>query len=247
MRARIALLAAVLVSGAGLVRVQAAAPDVVLFVEPTLRHAAEDVGALFRAKTGTPVRFFSAPSSMMIHEIPFTLCDVMILQGDAVMDQAIAHKAADGASRTKLGRNQLVLVRKGAGPAGALTDVKADSPVAIVDAPVADALGGLSHTSLDAAKWPGPAARILGVATGADALYLLNTGVASYAVLYRTDLAADPSLSMAAALPDAAPPVEYSAALSMSVNSPNARAFLAFLTSPEARAKLQADGLEAAP
>jgi ABC-type molybdate transport system substrate-binding protein len=66
-------------------------------------------------------------------------------------------------------------------------------------------------------------------------------------VLYRTDVAADPNLSVAAALPDATPAPTYAAALSMSVNSPNTRAFLDFLKSPQARDKLGADGLEVTP
>jgi molybdate transport system substrate-binding protein len=225
----------------------APAPAVVVFVEPTLRHAAEDVGALFRARTGVPVRFFSAPSSMMIHEIPFTLCDLMILQGDAIMDEAIAHKVADGTTRTALGRNHLVLARSGPGLPATLAEVKADGPVAIVDAPVPDALGGLSHAALAGTDWPPPGVPVLGVATGADASYLLGTGEARLSVLYRTDVAADPNLSVAASLPDATPAPTYAAALSMSVNSPNTRAFLDFLTSPQARDKLGADGLEVTP
>jgi molybdate transport system substrate-binding protein len=224
-------------------------PDVELFVEPTLRHAAEDIAALFRARTGVPVRFFSAPTALMIRQIKFTLCDVMILQGDAMMDQAIAGNVADGATRIALGRNHLVLARRGAGPAAvpSLQGVRADGAVAVVDAPVAEALGGLSHQVLDAAGWPGATGLVLGVATGADALYLLDTGAAKLAVVYRTDVAATKSLSVVADLPDATPVPVYSAALSRSVNSPNARAFLAFLASPQARAIFQADGLDTAP
>jgi molybdate transport system substrate-binding protein len=244
---RSSLLALIALACVGPARAASPAPDVTVFVEPTLRHAAEDVAQLFRARTGAPVRFFSAPSSMMIREIPFTLCDVMILQGTTVMDQAIARHAADGATRETLGRNHLVLARRGPGAAGALAGVMPDGAVAIVDAPVPDALGALSHAALQAAAWPDPAAKTIGVATGADAGYLLATGAASLAVLYRTDVVADPALSVAADLPDPEPVPLYEAALSRSVNSPNAKAFLAFLVSPEAKMRLRADGVEVAP
>jgi len=39
------------------------APDVVVFCEPTLRHAVSDFGALWRQETGIPVRVFVSPTS----------------------------------------------------------------------------------------------------------------------------------------------------------------------------------------
>ena len=202
---------------------------------------------MFRTRTGAPVRVFDSPSAMIVGQVPFTLCDVMILQGDATMDLAVARKVADGGSRTPLGLNHLVVARSGpaAPPVRSLQEVRADGPVALVDAPVADALGVLTHQALGG--WPGADVRIIGVATGADASYLLGTGEAKLAVLYRTDVAADPGLSVVANLPDGTPAATYAAALSMSVNSPNARAFIDFLKTPAARDKLRADGLEIAP
>jgi molybdate transport system substrate-binding protein len=221
------------------------APDVVVFVEPTLRHAVADLGALFRARTGAPVRIFSAPSVMLVGEIPFTRDDVMILQGSAI-DVALARKAAAAAPLVPLGKNHLVVARRGAGAPQSPGELPTGGPVAIVDAAVPDQLGGLSHGVLDGLRWPALDTRVIGVARDADATFLLSSGDASYAVVYNTDVVADPSLGIAAVLPDPATPITYTAALSSHNSSPNAQKFLDFLTTPEARAKLRADGLEPA-
>ena len=222
------------------------APDVVVFVEPTLRPAIEAIGALFQARTGAPVRIQSAPTALLLGEIPHTRDDVMVLQGDAAADQAIARKIAAPTPRIPLGRNRLVLARRGGGTAQALQSIAADGPVAIVDAPVPDALGALSHEVLASSGWPGPGARVIGVARDADATYLLGTREAAYAVVYQTDVAADASLSVAATLPDPAAPISYTALRSFNTPSPNVGAFLDFLRTPEAAEKLRSAGLEVA-
>jgi molybdate transport system substrate-binding protein len=167
----------------------------------------------------------------------------MILQGSAIAE-ALARKAAAGAPLVPLGKNRLVVARRGAGAPRSLGELAANGSVAIVDAAVPDQLGGLSHGVLDGLRWPAPDTRVIGVARDADATYLLTTGDASYAVVYATDVAADPSLGVAALLPDPATPITYTAALSTHNSSANAEKFLAFLTTPDARAKLREDGLE---
>jgi molybdate transport system substrate-binding protein len=226
------------------------APDVTVFAEPTLAPVIGAVGDMFRAKTGAPVHILTAPSPMLIKEIPFTLDDVMILQSGAVLDAAVARKAASPDGHVALGQNHLVVARRGAGPVQPLAALPIDGPVAIVDEPMPDGLGAASHEVLRAQNWPPQATpgatRIIGVARGADALYLLRTGAAALAVVWRTDVAADPTLSIAATLPDPAVPVTCAAAPSASVSSRFAAPFLEFLKTPEAVARLRAGGLEIA-
>jgi ABC-type molybdate transport system substrate-binding protein len=238
-----AIAAAVLMSSPARAEISSA-PDVVVFVEPTLRHALENVGAMFRARTGAPVRIFAAPSMMLVREVPFTRDDVMILE-DAVIADALARKVAADAPPVKLGRNHIVVAHRGTGTPRPLAELVLSGPVAIVDAAVPDTLGAVSHGVLAGVRWPAEGARIIGVARDEDATYLLRTGAADYAVVYQTDVSADAAFAVAAPLPDPATPIAYSAALSTHNSSPNAEKFLTFLKSPEAQTRLRADGLEA--
>ena len=219
------------------------APDVAVFAEPTLRPALDAIGAAFRARTGAPIRILCAPSAMLVREIPHTRVDVVVLQGRDVAAYAAAHHAADAASLVAIGRNHLVVARRGPGPTQPLASLVPDGAVATVDAAMPDALGALTKTALERAAWPPAGGRAIGVARDADAAFLLTTGAASHAVLYATDLAADTTLSLAATLPDPATPIVYVAGLSADPSSPYARAFVEFLATPQAAALLQAAGL----
>jgi molybdate transport system substrate-binding protein len=246
MRAEFALATALLLCGAQARAYTSPAPDVVVFAEPTLRSAIEAVGALFEAQTGAPVVLLTAPSVMLLGQIPHTRDDVMILQGDATIATAVAQKIAAPAPLVAFGRNHLVVAKKGAGTAQPLSALAVSGTVAIVDEPVPDALGALSHGVLGPLAWPPAGTKVSGVARDADATFLLQRGEAALAVVYTTDVAANPALSVAATLPDPATPITYTAALSADNNSANAGKFLDFLRSPAAVAKLRAAGLEVA-
>lgn len=222
------------------------APDVVVYAEPTLKPLAEAVGAAYRARSGNPVRVFAAPSSMLLRQIPHTRDDVMILQGSDTIAAAIAGHAAANEPARSLGRNHLVVARRGPGGAQPLAGLEPAKAVALVDAPVPDALGALTHAALAGTGFPKAGATIFGVARGADAIFLLAAGEADLAALYSTDVAADPGLSVAAELPDPPQPIEVAALLSNDNNSVNARDFLAFLGSPDGVRMIRAAGLTGA-
>jgi molybdate transport system substrate-binding protein len=117
--------------------------------------------------------------------------------------------------------------------------------IAIVDAD-ADRAGANSRAALEMLglwdKWQN---RLLGVVGTEDAAFLLAQGKARFALLYATDLAANPAFSLAANLPDDAyPRVDYWIGQTHSVQSPSAPRFEAFLRQPAAAARLRAGGLE---
>ena len=220
-------------------------PDVVVFCEPTLRPAMLDLGALFRSQTGTPVRVFAAPGPMLVRQSRHTRNDVMVLQGSDVMDEAARTEAIRPETRTAIGVARLVVARRGAGAEGGLAAAVGTNEVALVDPGVPEAAGRATRQALSAA---GLSPRAVGVAGTADAAFLLATGRVPAAVLWASDVAADPGLSVAAVVP----PETYPRATTLAATTHDARGampgrFIALLTSPEGQKRLHQAGLEPAP
>ncbi len=221
-------------------------PDVVVFCEPTLQHAMTEMGAVFRAQTGTKVRVFVAPGSMLVRQANHTRNDVLVLQGSAAMDEAARIYAIRPETRVTVGGNRLVVARQGAGSGdrGGLAAAIGSRTVAAVDPGVPELTGGATRRALDAA---GLNPKIAGVVETADAVFLLETGAVERAIVFATDVAADPALSVAAVIPvESYPRVTYLAAVSHDARGATPGRFLALLTSPEGQKRLHETGLEAA-
>jgi molybdate transport system substrate-binding protein len=76
----------------------------------------------------------------------------------------------------------------------------------------------------------------------------LRQGKARLAIVYATDVAANPALTVAEKLPASSyPPVVYWVAEAAHALSPNTAKFIAFLTSAAAQDRLRADGVEVSP
>ena len=221
-------------------------PDVVVFCEPTLLHAMTELGAVFRAQTGTKVRVFVAPGGMLVRQANHTRNDVLVLQGSAAMDEAARIDAIRPETRVVVGGNRLVVARQGAGAedGGGLASALASRTVAAVDPGVPELTGGATRRALDAA---GLSPRISGVVGTADAVFLLESGAVDRAIVFATDVAANPALSVAAVVPvESYPKVIYLAAVSHDARGATPGRFLALLTSPEGQKRLHDTGLEIA-
>lgn len=221
-------------------------PDVVVFCEPTLLHAMTDLGAVFRAQTGTPVRVFTAPGSMLVRQANHTRNDILVLQGSAVMDEAARIDAIRPDTRVSVGGNRLVVARRGAGAEekGGLASTLGAQTVAAVDPGVPELTGRATQQALGAA---GLSPRISGVVGTADAVFLLETGAVARAIVFATDVAANPGLSIAAVVPqESYPKVIYLAAVSHDARGATPARFLALLTSPEGQKHLHDAGMEIA-
>lgn len=229
------------------------APDVVVFCEPTLRHALDDLGALWRNKTGIPVRIFTSPTPALVEQVAHgARSDVLIGEGEASETAVAERHLIEPATLARLWRNQLVVAaRAGTDREGAPPDLAVAAgkePIAIVD-PWASSAGVASEKALQAlGLWQRVSARSPGVADTEDAVYLLIQGKARLAVVYASDAAADPALVVRDKLPrDSYGPIVYWVAQTEHALSPNAGKLIAFLRTPEARQKAQADGLEMLP
>jgi molybdate transport system substrate-binding protein len=232
------------------------APDVVVFCEPTLQHAINDVGTLWSEQTGVAVRVFTSPTSALLGQIAHhARDDVLIGEGDAQARAATAQNLIKPQTLQRLGRNQLVVAAlerdaAHARPAAAvqLTALAGKATVAIVD-PWAATAGADSKAALQSlGLWETVGSKSVGVVDTADASFLLARGDAKLALVYATDVAANPELAIAERLPEASyPPVVYWVALPTHSLSPNAVKFVGFLNEGPARRRLRADGLEAPP
>lgn len=237
-----------------------AAPDVVVFCEPTLQHAVRDVGALWRSETGIHVRVFTSPTWALLQQVAHhARDDVLIGEGDGEAHIAAVQNLIEGGSQQTLWRNRLVVAARrgdrqsgGVNPpavaSGQLATVAGKQPIAIVDAWAATA-GADSEKALQSlGLWQAVSSKSIGVVGTADAAFLLAQGKVQLAVVYATDVAANPVFRITDRLPAASyPPIVYWVAQTAHALSPNAAKFITFLHGAEAQERLRADGLEVLP
>jgi molybdate transport system substrate-binding protein len=229
------------------------APDVVVFCEPTLRHAVTDLGTLWRKETGVPVRVFTSPTWALLEQISHRArSDLVIGEGDAAAATATERHLVWPETIQTLWRNQLVVAAMvniaSSSSAPHLAELAGKAPIAVLD-PWTTVAGAEGRKALEAlGLWDPVSAKSMGVVDTADASYLLATGKVQLALLYATDVAADPSLAIADRFPSASyGPIVYWIAETHHALSPNVERFAAFLRQPRAQERLRADGLEVQP
>jgi molybdate transport system substrate-binding protein len=231
------------------------APDVVVFCEPTLQHALADLGALWRAKSGVKARIFTAPTTaLLLAEIARgARDDVVIGEGKNNASLATQQHLIKVTSLRRLWRNQLVVARLAGGPDEAGTDsgspkltaIAGKEPIAIVDSSAATAGADSEQALQSLGLWQKVSTKSIGVVGTADALFLLTERKVTLALVYATDVAADPAVATVERLPLASyPPTVYWVAETAHALSPNAAKFIDFLQTPEGRQRISADGLE---
>lgn len=209
------------------------APDIILYADPALARPLHDVAARFTAQTGVPVHLFTAPPAIILAQLEHVVWNDVVVTLTPWMDQAEKAGVIQPGTRTGAWRTTLVIAQPQAATASDVVAVPDPTPAAAIDGPAVLAAAGLHP------------AKLQGVANSANVVFLLETGAAGQGLLHLTEVRADPALKVAATLPDTAyPQIRYTAAISTLTHSPNARAFLDFLTSPAATETLQADGLE---
>jgi molybdate transport system substrate-binding protein len=235
------------------------APDVVVFCEPTLQHAITDVGMLWRSQTGIHVRVFTSSTRALLAQIAHhARDDVIIGEGDANAAAAAKQQLIKPDTVQRLWRNQLVVAalgdktddtNTGSSPAAAnLASIAGKQPIAIVD-PWAATTGADTKRALESlGVWQKLDGKSVGVVGTADASYLLAQGNVKLAIVYATDVAANPALTVADRLPASSyPPIVYWVAEPAHALSPNATKFIEFLHTAGAQQRLRADGLEISP
>ncbi|MGB8842508.1 MAG: substrate-binding domain-containing protein [Aliidongia sp.] len=224
-------------------------PDLVVFCEPTLRPVLAQIGELWQNRTGVPVRVIAAPTPLLLEQLYHHIrSDLIVAQGDPA--QAVERHLIKPETRFDAWRNRLVVAQEVGQAANSWPAVLHDGKnrVALVDEALASE-GKATQQALESGGLLDAAAgRSIGTADTADAAFLLTTGVARFAVIEATDLAADPSLTSAGTLADESyPAIRYWIAQTSATVSPDTARFEAFLRDKPAQEIARRNGLEVLP
>ncbi|QFR32983.1 molybdate ABC transporter substrate-binding protein [Ancylobacter sp. TS-1] len=236
-------LVGVLLAPAGL-RAQETVPTV--FAAASLTNAFQDIGKLYKEKTGKDVTFSFAASSSLAKQLEAGAPAAIFASADNKwMDYAEGRDLTLKATRVTPIGNSLVLIA----PADRARDVTidgsfdwlaflgADGRIAtgLTDSVPIGIYAKAALTSLG--QWDKVKARIVGTESVRAALALVERGEAAAGIVYSTDAAIARNVKVIATFPsDSHPPVEYPFEIVKGQDNPATRAFFAFLTSPEAKA-----------
>lgn len=224
---------------------------ITVFAAASLTDALQAVGKAYTARTGVPVRFSFASSSLLARQIESGAKADMFVSADlAWMDHAQKAGRIDAGSRRTLLRGRLALI------------APADSRVTVHIAPrfpLAQALGAngrlavgdpayvpagiYAQTALTRlGVWPSIQTRLARADNVRVALSYVARHEAPLGIVYETDARAEPGVRIVGIFPEAShPPIDYPAALVRGA-APAARGFAAYLQSPAAKATFRRYG-----
>lgn len=222
----------------------ALADDVVVFAAASLKTALDEVAAGFTAETGHAVTISYAGSNQLAAQIiEGAPADIFISAAVNWMDEVENAGAVVEGTRSNLLGNTLVLVAAGeADPveivpgfdlAGLLGDEKL--AMALVDSVPAGQYGKAALESLGI--WEAVEPNVAQADNVRAALALVATGEAPYGIVYATDAAAEPGVSVIGTFPaDTHPEILYPAALLTEAADEADRAFFDALSGDAADA-----------
>jgi ABC-type molybdate transport system substrate-binding protein len=212
------------------------AAGITVFCDPALKPAMLALDPLSRAASGAPVAVLCAPASAMLAQIQRHTRNDVLFTLNGAMDLAVQGGLVDPRTRIDGFNNKLVLAARilapTALPPGAVVGVTDNTVISEMDGAAIMAANGIS---------PG---RLIGAASTADVVFLLNAGAVDAGLVYLTDVKADAGLKILATLNADPALTSYSGAVNSKAVSPNARNFLNILRGPEGAAALRNAGLE---
>ncbi|HXC57562.1 MAG TPA: molybdate ABC transporter substrate-binding protein [Rhizomicrobium sp.] len=230
--------------------VAAEAAGITVFAAASLTDALGDVGKAYQAKTGNNAALSFAASSALARQIEASGgADIFMSADTDWMEYLDSRGLIQHDTRKNLLGNHLVLIA----PAGA--------NVALTIAPHFDLLGALGGgrlsiadpDSVPAGKYARTALTTLGVWNAVVnhlvqaenvrvALTYVSRGEAPLGIVYTTDALSDKGVHVVGTFPESShAPIVYPAALVKDAK-PEAKAFLDFLSGPEAKAIFEKDG-----
>jgi len=219
-----------------------------VFAAASLRTALDEIAPICGSAMNAGFTASFAGTSALARQIEAGApADVFISADIDWMDAVEASGLIDTSTRRDLLTNSLVLVAQAgsAGPAGlsiepgfALADALGSSRLAVADPDVVPA-GRYAKAALTTlGVWDDVAGRLAPAENVRAALLLVSRGEAPLGVVYRTDAAADPGVTVIGTFPpDTHPPIVYPAALtSRAARHPAAQSVLDCLRGADARA-----------
>lgn len=239
---------------AGGPRQAAASDEVVVFAAASLKNALDEVAAAWTAETRNIATLSYAGSSALARQIEQGApADVFLSANPEWMDVLDAGDLIAEGTRKNLLGNALVLIAHGRDAAPIDIDETFDLgallgeerlAMALVDAVPAGIYGKAALTSLGA--WDDVADNVVQAENVRAALALVARGEAPYGIVYRTDAAADDTVTVVATFPpETHPDIVYPAAVTRQGGAP-ARAFVEFLASETARQIFERHGFPVA-
>ena len=232
----------------------AAAEEVTVFAASSLQTALDRIAADWEAGTGHDVTLSTAGTPALAQQIAQGApADLFLAASSDWMDELDAQGLLEPGTRRDLLGNTLVLIAHGEAPPIGI-DPGLDLPallaggklaMAFVDSVPAGVYGKQALTSLG--LWDAVAPQVAQAENVRAALALVATGEAPLGIVYGSDAlaaqAAGDDVSVLGTFPDDShAPITYPVALIAGRATPEARAFLDHLASPEARAVFEAQG-----
>jgi len=221
-----------------------------VFAAASLTDSLKQVADIYKSRTGRSVTLSFGASSTLARQIDQgAQADIFFSADTDWMDYLAKGGHITTASRKDLLGNQLVLVAApdarpapriapGFNLAGAL----GDGHLALAD-PASVPAGKYGKAALTAlGVWDSVASKVVNAENVRVALEYVARGEAPYGIVYATDAKVAPQVKLAGTFPENThAPIVYPVALTATA-APNARDFLAFLSSAEARAVFEKAG-----
>lgn len=225
--------------------IQAARADTfTVFAAASLKETIEEAGASFSKRTGSEIRYSFASSSVLAKQIENGAPADLFISADVKwMDYLGSEDLVRRETRINLLGNALVVVapiasdlKEIAFTRDAFEAVLTRSRLVTGDVESVP-VGVYAKSAFESlGLWPSVAPRLAQTENVRAALAFVSRGEVELGVVYKTDAAVEKSVKIIATFPDTShAPIVYPFALTASSQSTEARDFLAFLASAEAR------------
>ncbi len=228
----------------------AQAASLTVFAAASLTDALGDVGKAYKAKSGDDVVFSFASSSVLAKQIEASGGADLFMSADTDwMDYLDKKSLLSPGTRKNLLGNHLVLIAPVAekpsikiAPKFDLVGALHGGKLSLAD-PASVPAGKYAKASLTAlGVWDSIAPSVVPAENVRVALAYVSRGEAPLGIVYTTDAMSDKGVAVVGTFPDDShPAIVYPAAL-LKDAKPEAKAFLAFLSGPQAKAIFQKAG-----
>ena len=245
------LAATLLTTGSLTTAVRAQSGDVVVFAAASMKNALDAVNAAWQKESGKKAAISYASSSALAKQIESGAPAQVFISADLDwMDYVEKKNLIKADTRSNLLGNRIVLIAPkdkaqpiDIKPGFDLAKVLGDGRLAMgnVDAVPAGKYGKAALEKLGV--WDKVANKVAQSENVRAALLLVSRGEAAAGIVYQTDAAADPNVTIIGTFPeDTHPPIIYPAALTADAKSPDAAAFLDYMKSAKAKPLFEAQG-----
>ncbi len=234
----------------------ATAKDVVVFAAASLKNALDDASAAYEKEKGVKALISYAASSTLAKQVESGAPADLFISADLDwMDYLQKRNLVKAETWLTLLGNKLVLIAPASStakieiaPGFALADLLGNERLAMAD-PGAVPAGKYGKAALEKlGVWASVSSKVAPAEDVRSALLLVSRGETPLGIVYATDAAADKGVRIVAAFPeDTHPPIVYPAALLASSDSPDAAAFLDYLSSDKARPFFERQGFTFKP